>query len=49
MNVSNPAPYQLTVPDFSQSQGFAAGTSGANVNMRLVVIEEWGNNSVSSL
>lgn len=43
----NPAPAQLTMPDFATSPGgFAAGATGSNVNMQLVVIEEWGTGQV---
>lgn len=46
----NPAPPQLTMPDFSQSPGgFAAGATASNLDMQLIVIEEWGNGDVRDL
>ena len=45
----NPCPAELTMPNFSQSPGgFASGMFGSNVKMRLVVIEEYGDGSVST-
>ncbi|KAI0702287.1 hypothetical protein BC835DRAFT_105133 [Cytidiella melzeri] len=45
---TNPAPAQLTMPDFSKNPpaGFAAGESAHDVRMQLLVIEEWGNGTV---
>jgi len=45
---TNPAPPQLTIPDWSKGLGgFGAGGSGSNVEYSLVVIEEWGNGNPS--
>ncbi|PAV16819.1 hypothetical protein PNOK_0688300 [Pyrrhoderma noxium] len=41
-NPANPAPAQLTMPDFSKSSGgFGIGASGSSVPMYLAVLEEW--------
>lgn len=40
----DPAPPQLTLPDFSKSPGgFASGAHASNLPMQLTIIEEWGN------
>jgi hypothetical protein len=45
---TNPAPPQLTMPDFARSPGgFAAGATASDLKMQLVVVEEWGNGVVS--
>lgn len=46
---TNPCPAQLTMPDFSKEQGFAAGELASAINLQLVVIEEWGNGVVCVL
>lgn len=46
----NPAPAQLTMPDFSKSPGgFGAGQSASNVNFTLLVVEEYADGSVRLL
>jgi len=46
--VTHPAPAQLTMPDFSQAQGgWGSGQSASNVNLTLVVIEEYADGSGS--
>ncbi|KAJ3491681.1 hypothetical protein NLI96_g534 [Meripilus lineatus] len=45
----NPAPTQLTMPDFSKDQGgWGAGKAGSNVKFNLVVYEEYDDEFVSS-
>ncbi|KAI0802082.1 hypothetical protein BC629DRAFT_164627 [Irpex lacteus] len=45
----NPAPAQLTMPDFSKNApaGWSAGESVHDLPLQLLVIEEWGNSEVS--
>ncbi|OCH92863.1 hypothetical protein OBBRIDRAFT_726013 [Obba rivulosa] len=39
---TNPAPPQLTMPDFSQPEGgFGGGMSSSNATFYLTVLEEW--------
>ncbi|EKM52084.1 uncharacterized protein PHACADRAFT_262548 [Phanerochaete carnosa HHB-10118-sp] len=42
----NPAPPQLTMPDFSKMPaGWAAGETASNLSMQLTVVEEWGDST----
>lgn len=45
----DPAPAQLTMPDFSKNAlaGWSAGESAHDLQLQLLVIEEWGNGEVS--
>ncbi|THH04658.1 hypothetical protein EW145_g5353 [Phellinidium pouzarii] len=39
----DPAPSQLTMPDFSQSGAFSAGANASAQPMYFAVLEEWGS------
>lgn len=45
----NPAPSQLTMPDFSNPSGLGTGASLSDVPLYLVVLEEWNSCSVRCL